>query len=69
MLTLCFCKRFRINPDNAKHVRNGVPMCSMFICQKVKEHRERGFKYPHSDPGDECADPYSKSPQARFTDI
>ena len=55
MLTLCFCRRFRIDPEEATFVKNGIPLCSASTCQKVKEHREAGMKNPHNDPGDETA--------------
>jgi hypothetical protein len=38
---LCFCGRYMLNPERANFVKNGVPMCSQWTCQKVQEHRKR----------------------------
>lgn len=41
MLVLCYCGRFRLNPERANYVKNGAPMCAPWTCQKVAEHRKR----------------------------
>lgn len=35
----CLCGVYRLNPENATYVREGVPLCHAATCQKVAEHR------------------------------
>jgi hypothetical protein len=53
MTVLCSCRAYMVDPEMCNYVREGVPLCSVFTCMKVKEHREQGLHYPGDDPGDE----------------
>lgn len=39
MRVLCACGAYKINPESATYVRNGVPMCHEETCRKVAERR------------------------------
>lgn len=68
---MCFCRRYKINPENATFVKNGVPMCCAATCQKVKEHREARElrRVPFADDNDYIPEPYAKSAHARNQDV
>lgn len=73
MRVSCYCKRYLINPENATHVKNGVPMCHEHTCAKVKEHREamalRRTPFSDDQEHDRVAEPYARSLYARYQDI
>lgn len=48
MLVQCACGAYRINPEHATYVKDGVPMCHEETCRKVKERRDLG-RVPHFD--------------------
>lgn len=72
-MVLCFCQRFRINPENATYVRNGVPLCNAATCQKVQEHREaralRRTPFADDIEYDRIPEPHAKSAYARYGDL
>ena len=41
MLTLCACKEFRIESENATFVRDFKPLCHEVTCERVKRRREQ----------------------------
>ncbi len=53
MLQRCACNAFDVEANDCTHVRNGKPMCPMWICEKVKDHRDQHLHYP---AGGEYAD-------------
>lgn len=38
---LCYHGKYYLNPENSTYVKDGVPMCHEWTCEKVKEHRKR----------------------------
>ena len=36
MYTLCACREYTIDTEQATYVRNGIPMCHEETCKKVK---------------------------------
>ena len=41
MLVRCACGPYRLNPENATYVRDGVPLCHEETCRKVAERRQQ----------------------------
>lgn len=43
-MVLCACLKYEIDPERANYVKDGIPMCPPWTCQKVKEHRELHYE-------------------------
>lgn len=48
MRTTCACGAHQVETEHATYVRNGVPLCPEWTCQKVKEHMHLR-RAPHFD--------------------
>lgn len=48
MQVRCACGVHTVDPEHSNYVKNGVPMCAPWTCQKVREHANLA-RAPHFD--------------------